>query len=114
MFRIGFCKGNRISNIKVLLPSISIVSNVIEISSFPNPANNELNFNIYSPYTESFNIKIFDIAGNLISERITSVIETSDSNFTIDVSSLKQGQYIYMISNSNGEFVLPGRFFKIL
>ncbi len=74
-----------------------------EISLYPNPAVNEINFDIKKINSKINGIKIFDVTGKLIKE------ENTNTN-KLDVSSLKKGIYLLTIlfedkTNINQKFV---------
>lgn len=65
------------------------------LSVYPNPANNELNFKIED--TEVSSVKVFGMDGKLILNQ-----SFNSTSGTINVSSLTSGFYIYEITASNG------------
>ena len=106
--------GKKITDIEVVLPSVELVNDIINVHSYPNPVTNNLNFSINTPSPESFNVSLYDMSGRLIFDANSSILETGNNNFSIDVNSLMPGHYFYIVRNLNGEFVLPGQFVKIL
>lgn len=79
----------QIDNVKITADDpVSIIEQDITISVYPNPFNNELNFE-----TQGFeNVSIYNMLGELILESKASKVLTSD---------LKQGQYVAVVKSSN-------------
>lgn len=79
-----------------------IGSNLItKISTFPNPTNGLVNIELPKTANEStlFDIKVFDILGKLL---MTKASLTGNSKQTIDLSQFNNGNYLLIISNSEG------------
>ena len=75
------------------------VDNFSVLNSFkmyPNPVDNELNFDFNNTVVEDFNVKIYDLNGRLI---LSKDINETDS--TIDVNNVSQGVYLVKLTNRN-------------
>ncbi|HRH59442.1 MAG TPA: multicopper oxidase domain-containing protein [Chitinophagaceae bacterium] len=72
------------------------VNNGIKI--FPNPVTNGLvNISISPAYTEPLQLKLFDAAGNIV---IIKIIAANTTAYRADVSNLKDGIYLLLLSNN--------------
>jgi hypothetical protein len=81
-----------------LTKTLSILGNQNEESRFfnifPNPSKDKLNINFYEPFNGT--ITVVDFAGrNLLEHKITK-----QKNLLLDVSSLKKGIYLVIISSN--------------
>ena len=81
--------------------------NKIDISLFPNPVrdNLQLSFHNYIPIDAS--IHLYDVQGHLITKEI---LQAGSNN--LDLSSLKQGHYLYSIFDS-GQSINNGKLVKV-
>ena len=68
-------------------------------SIVPNPSDNFITLNLGKSFDnkETSNVEIFDLQGRVIS---TVVLQSNDSNTTIDVSAFKSGIYFVKLSNA--------------
>lgn len=66
------------------------------IKIYPNPTANKLNFNI--PFTENFNVSVYDILGK---EVLNATLKNGNS---LDVSKLNSGIYVLKFDNYNTNF----------
>jgi hypothetical protein len=71
-------------------------------SVFPNPATSKINMNFYSDLLEDSPLKIYDIKGSLILEKI---ISKGSKEVTLDVSGFESGVYNVFVSNSAMQIV---------
>ena len=76
------------------------------LSLFPNPAQNEIQFNIPWYLTnKDLQIKVYDAEGKLVCEKFNSdITKTGNVNRSVNVSELNNGLY-YFILISNGQKV---------
>jgi hypothetical protein len=75
----------------------------IQLSVFPNPASNLINFTTSS--TEAFKIIAFDVAGKIVASEI---IETGKVKMNTD--NFASGVYIYQVIGKNNEILTSGKF----
>lgn len=77
--------------------SLSIENEDLELSVFPNPANNSVNVDItLANDFANYSFKLYSVIGNqVINERLT------DGNNSVDVKSLPNGVYFYSILKEN-------------
>ena len=77
--------------------NVKEIDNTFNITLFPNPTSNILNYNIVEQNTiEKYNICIYDMYGKL------NFIKQSTNQGSIDVSNYSKGIYFMRISNSKG------------
>ena len=78
--------------------NINEIKSEFNVNIFPNPAANQLNYNITTPnFSNDYYIAIYDIYGKIIYN------EQANAEGSIDVSSFVKGIYIMRITNSEGE-----------
>ena len=106
-------RGKNISDINIILPSLSVFSNIYNVDVYPNPVVDNIILDINIPEKDYFNIKIFGLTGNIVYDLNTSLIDAGKNTVNINIDFLESGQYTYLIRNINNNFVLPGRFFII-
>lgn len=89
--------------------SISALNSSIEginrISVYPNPTLDQLNFNLSSSKSQFADVEIFSLQGDLLYRTFVN-----EESYSIDISSLSPGIYIYKIVSENYNSV--GRFIK--
>lgn len=85
------------SNAITLTSPLSVTDQYKEISIYPNPANNFVNFKVDG--LENGTVSISSITGQ---EVVNTTINGTEK---VDVSKLKNGVYIYNVRNQNGEVV---------
>lgn len=84
----------------------------IEITAYPNPCNEHLNFKFQIDETNYIKLKIFDFNGNLIKTVIDGVqySENTEHVITYNSSHLASGAYEYMLQSGDkykaGKFVV--------
>lgn len=71
---------------------------------FPNPTNNNINFNL--PFMDQWNFSIIDITGKTVFNS-----EKQGNQFSIDIEKLSAGLYLIHAQNSDGDF-LQSKFIK--
>lgn len=76
------------------------------VSFYPNPVKNELNFNIENTTMQSGKIRISDVQGRLLMQKMI----TGNENISMDVSTFPKGLYFYSLSNENEK--ISGKFVK--
>lgn len=77
--------------------------NIANVSVFPNPAVNDINFTTAS--NEAVKVLAFDVTGKLVAEKAFE-----NAKATMNVSSLNQGVYFYSIVDKNNQVLLRGKF----
>lgn len=88
----------------IITPTEQIVKASSEIKIYPNPATTELKFTSFIPDNSYYLIKIYTLMGILVTD-----METDQNN--IDISNLKKGMYILVLSDASG---LQQKTFKFL
>ncbi len=84
-----------------LYTSVEEINN-IKVSVYPNPVQNQLNFDMS---TSNYSVRIIDITGKTISNT------TSTANkLKVNTSSLNNGIYFYTILNDNGNVITTNKF----
>jgi len=78
---------------------------IFSLNTFPNPANNEMEFNYSKPFNNGDRIIISDILGNEILNK--GLVENS---FKINTSAYANGTYIYKLVSSLGVNFITGKF----
>ena len=81
-----------------------VFSNV-DVNTYPNPANDLINFEIDTD--ENLTISIFALDGSLV-----KTISKTSTLTTISLDGMDKGSYIYRISKLNGNIVKNGKFIK--
>ncbi|GIV28537.1 MAG: hypothetical protein KatS3mg027_2351 [Bacteroidia bacterium] len=101
-------------NIDYYVISISPASGINELtplsnlSSFPNPAKDKLNFTFNSQTSEIIQLQILDLTGKLV--KFSSIESKAGSNsFSLDISELENGIYFYSLSNKD-HIILTNKF----
>lgn len=77
--------------------------NAIELSVFPNPASNFINFTTLS--TEAVKILVFDVTGKIIASEL---METGKAK--MNTGSLTSGVYLYHVIGKNNQVLTTGKF----
>ena len=75
---------------------ITVENNCIDspnqLNIFPNPADNELNFQVSNQDEEEINIEVYDVTGKLIISKSSAISESN--SLSVDISSLVNGMYM--------------------
>jgi hypothetical protein len=71
-------------------------STPLEISAYPNPANNEFNINIGSTFGDNVSVKLYNVLGDEVRREVLV-----DGNNIISLSNLNNGVYFYSILRNN-------------
>jgi hypothetical protein len=79
-----------------------IAISIRDLTVYPNPAYNSIRFNYNLPSANDVIINIYNATGSLISNELISDTYSGINDYTYDVSSLDQGQYILILSTNNG------------
>lgn len=74
--------------------------------AFPNPGANDIRFRVISA-KEDIQLKVFDVAGNLIYDKKNKKIENSYQDIQIDTSKLSSGVYFGVINSGNKTKKIP-------
>jgi hypothetical protein len=83
--------------------SVASVNRQVELfNNFPNPATNETNINMSLASATNVQITIMDMAGRKISTQDHGKLSSGKHTLSISTANLATGNYIYMISTSNG------------
>lgn len=84
-----------------------IVSGVPSIKAVPNPAINDLRFEINNVTPGSYTIRVKNILGE---QKIEKTIEISSSDIIpIDIDSLRKGSYFYILEDDEGNVISTKR-----
>ncbi|MGA2298355.1 MAG: FlgD immunoglobulin-like domain containing protein, partial [FCB group bacterium] len=71
----------------------------IELNAYPNPFNGQININVLSSKSSSYNVRIFDINGNLVKQLYSGTLNAGINQFewdgkSIDGNELPNGIYL--------------------
>ncbi len=104
---------NQLEEVSFYLPTITTTSNILdfELTSYPNPVINNLNFKITSPVNNYADIYIYDIAGRVVQKNVATNIYKGTQQININTQDLPSGQYLYKVSIPNVE-IITGNFSK--
>jgi len=104
---------NQLEEVSFYLPTITTTSNILdfELTSYPNPVINNLNFKITSPVNNYADIYIYDIAGRVVQKNVATNIYKGTQQININTQYLPSGQYLYKVSIPNVE-IITGNFSK--
>ncbi|NVN96482.1 MAG: T9SS type A sorting domain-containing protein [Bacteroidetes bacterium] len=83
---------------------VEIKADIVELTVYPNPANNSITFN--TDMYKDFKLTIFNAIGQTILQK-----QLATSNTTLNIQSFQQGMYYYTLINNKGK-VLSGKFVK--
>jgi len=84
-------------------------SDFLEMSLYPNPAMDEINFQFSKPVLEELQIEVYTPNGSLIA---SAVVDKYYVSKTIDISGLKKGLYFWRSFDINGR-TTSGKFVKL-
>lgn len=94
----------------VLIVNNASYSQIIDAKKFtllepiPNPFSDVVSLNYYTPNTSNVTLQVFDVLGNKVyEEKMTA--DRGENKFKFDGSTLKQGIYIYTVTNGNEHYV---------
>ncbi len=98
---LRYSDNNFVPGMLLVRPSVLAISDVeaIEVSVFPNPANETVTIN--APYNDIEKLALYDISGKLLFETTTPL-----SSHTIDVSSFANGVYFLKINDTNTKKII--------
>ena len=77
-------------------------SNLILRQNFPNPASDNTTISLKIDQKDNIRIDIFDIYGRLVKTAFKGTVNKGDHLFTVDVSDMPAGQYVYRIQSNRG------------
>lgn len=100
-FRTGGGNNVYIDNINITNPDVlstDDIKSVSDIRVFPNPANNQINFDFDNVKVD--NITIYDMTG-----RIVESVGVNSSMTQVNVSSYESGIYIYQLKDNSGNII---------
>lgn len=84
--------------------------NPSEIIIFPNPLVNQLNIHIEKPEAGTYSLMLFDMLGQLISNKIVPAVDNMPLNTSIDFIECATGNYFIRIQDGNKK----GQTFKVI
>lgn len=83
-------------------PMVTDINTEYNVSSYPNPAGNEINFNVNAKASDVINITLQDIQGRKVADVKTNAIAADGENvFNANLIDLKPGMYFYRITINN-------------
>lgn len=91
--------GSLLKDVQLNMPRFK--KSILEVSignPFPNPGNSEVNFTLNQPYTESVQIEVYNLAGQLV-KQINAY--PKNSKITISTSDLPNGSYLCSLNIDN-------------
>lgn len=80
---------------------INDLQNDLDIFYYPNPVTSELNLNIIHAGNRSFNIELFDLLGQKLTNQSGIANNAGDANFIFDMHNLATGHYLLRISSGS-------------
>jgi hypothetical protein len=81
--------------------SINDIANQLEVSLFPNPANNEVILEFNSKISDQATIIIYNSLGSIVKYQSTE-ITTGDQTISINIEDLNSGLFIIQLQTKNG------------
>ncbi|HVZ96513.1 MAG TPA: T9SS type A sorting domain-containing protein [Chitinophagaceae bacterium] len=72
---------------------------------YPNPAQDELKFNLILDKQARYEVRVIDMTGRTVLQAPPPLFERGGNNFTINTSTLAKGTYTLFIANSENKFV---------
>lgn len=84
---------------------IQAAQSTYKILLYPNPAQNELKFNLIADSQSRYNVWVTDIAGKTVIELPPPLFERGENNFTINISTLARGGYFLIVANDENKYV---------
>jgi len=76
------------------LTYIDAISNVFNLVSFPNPADEQVNLKYHQPFNGSLSIEIYDLTGKRIQYNNYGIKPTGDHTVILQLNGYKKGVYI--------------------
>lgn len=73
----------------------------IVMGAYPNPAQNEVTFQIYLNEQSDINLEIYDLSGRKIYSDVITDLHVGVNYAQIEISSLSQGMYSFVLFNDN-------------
>lgn len=85
-------------------------NNLNNLTVYPNPAQRDVFFEAYLSKTSDITIKIYDLNGKVLNEKLLRDVDFGNHEFNIPVSNLSNGLYFYSVESNNntinGKFVV--------
>ena len=99
-----FCEWRVDKSIAVMVNNEEVITSQPEIKVYPNPAVNEVNFELNNLLPGRYNLNFYNIIGRQIASEL---IDISGSHFhTVRLNSFAKGVYLYSLINEQGQVVL--------
>ena len=76
----------------------------LNVSLFPNPSSEELNFLFDIPLSDYYELKIYDLQGNLIDVPFKKLFDIGKQSFNYNLRKLKSGTYFYILQSSKKSY----------
>ena len=92
------------------VPTKEEESQTIDVTSYPNPCGNLLKIRVYQWQIDEAQMEIYDMMG--IMRKSIKLQALADAQYTIDVSDLTPGQYVYHVRSKDQKRAV-GKFIKI-
>jgi 1,4-alpha-glucan branching enzyme len=87
----------------------ALVDESLPINIFPNPTESQLSITFPTDGISRATIRVVDLSGSVVSQKVVTKEEISKSTVVLDVSALKSGNYCVLVETdkgySNGNFV---------
>lgn len=94
---------------------VDVTLTEVQISTYPNPFTNKLNFLIRNSESTEVSIQIFDYNGKLILDKVKHLVSNDENLISINigevVAELKQGLYFYRITS--GKTTVSGKLIRV-
>ena len=92
------------------VPTKEVESQTIDVTSYPNPCGNLLKIRVYQWQIDEAHMEIYDMMG--IMRKSIKLQALADAQYTIEVSDLTPGQYVYHVRSKDQKRAV-GKFIKI-
>jgi hypothetical protein len=92
-------------NLKSGTTSTQELTKDININVFPNPASNQISFELTAASNEDVIATVIDVTGRImLTKSLGKGIAGAKNNYSLDISSLNNGNYLLKVSNSNNVY----------
>lgn len=90
------------STLSSILVLSKITTKILNVASiYPNPVRDQLNLSIVSPSSQKVTVRINDVFGRIIDQRVLSV-SAGSTNFNLNIKSFSAGNYFVNIISEKG------------
>jgi len=76
------------------------------VNVYPNPASNEVNFEVISAEASDMKVTMYNVAGKVVAPNFTSTMLNSGVNkLTVDLANIPSGSYVLRIQIGNKAYI---------